>query len=240
MSEFAKVELQRQRTDRDRRERAKKHRTWLSFPQLIRRRRGFTYVELVTVLLLLGVLSAIATKALVRSKSRAFAAVVESDLRSLVVAQEDYFAESSTYFDGGGATLVALPALDLSATPGVSFELRGDAAGWAGRAVHEKLIDRDFACSFYTGQVEPYPPAVQEGVVTCRSQLSGGSDPGAGNKGNKGNKGKGNNGKGNNGNNGKGNNGNNGKGNNGNGNGNSGNGNGNNGNGNNGNNGNGG
>jgi type II secretory pathway pseudopilin PulG len=192
----------------------RKHRSRLLFTSVTRSLSGFTYIELVTALLLAGVLSAIATKALVRSKSRAFAAAVESDLRNLAVAQEDYFAERSTYFDGEGSIQFARSsALDFSASPGVTFELRGGEAGWAGRAVHEKLVDNGYSCAFYTGQVDPYPPAVQEGVVTCRPALSG-SDTGQTDrkdkkdKKDKGNNGNGNNGIGNNGNNGNGNNGN--------------------------------
>ncbi len=186
------------------------------FTGLARWRWGFTYIELVTALLLVGVLSAIATKALVRSKSRAFAAVVESDLRNLAVAQEDYFAERSTYFGGGGSVqLASSPALGFAASPGVTFELRGGEAGWAGRAVHEKLEDRGFSCAFYTGEVDPYPPAVREGVVTCRPALTGSETGQTGKKDKKDKKDKGNNGKGNGngGNNGNGNGGNNGNGN---------------------------
>jgi type II secretory pathway pseudopilin PulG len=231
MSDSDRKKIERQITDKarsaDTGEQGRQHRPRPFFVRILQGRWGFTYVELVTVLLLLGVLSAIATKALVKSKSRAFAAAVESDLRSLAVAQEDYFAAHATYYDGGSNVQFAMSsALGFSSSPGVSFELRGDQAGWTGRAVHEKLIDRGYSCAFYTGLVEPYPPAVEEGIVTCRPALSG-SDAGQdGTKDKKDKKDKGNNGNGNNGN-GNGNNGNNGNGNNGNGNGNNGNGNGN-------------
>jgi Tfp pilus assembly protein PilE len=151
-----------------------------------------TIIELITVLLLLGVLSAIATKAMVRSKSRALAAAVESDLRNLAVAQENYFAGRSSYFGGGGGvSFASSPAFEYNPTPGVSLEVRAGDGGWAARAVHEKLVDRDHACSIYFGQVEPYPPAVREGVVTCRPNMSGqgdGNDGGGGNDGGKGSK----------------------------------------------------
>jgi len=244
MSDSSSVNIERQITGKAVEEavagQARNRRSGLVFTGLARTRRGFTYIELVTAMLLVGVLSAIATKALVRSKSRAFAAVVETDLRNLAVAQEDYFAERSTYFGGGGSVqLTSSPALGFAASPGVTFELRGGDAGWSGRAVHEKLVERGFSCAFYTGEVDPYPPAVQEGVVTCRPTLTGSDTGQGGKKDKKEKKDKGNNGNGN-GNNGNGNNGNgsNGNGNNGNGNGNDGtanNGNGNNGNGNNGN-----
>ncbi len=220
MSDSVKTDFERQVTDDARSSgvdgRGRKRSPQLLFTSLTRSRSGFTYIELITALLLLGVLSALATKALVRSKSRAFAAAVESDMRNLAVAQEDYFAERSTYFDGGGNVQFAKSSdLGYAASPGVTFELRGGEAGWAGRAVHEKLIDRGYSCAFYTGQVDPYPPAVQEGVVTCRPALSG-DDAGQNDKkdkkdkkdkdkGNNGNNGNGNNGNGNNGNSGNGN-----------------------------------
>jgi prepilin-type N-terminal cleavage/methylation domain-containing protein len=218
MSDCSSANIERQTTGKALVEaaagQAQDGRSALVFTGLARPRRGFTYIELVTALLLVGVLSAIATKALVRSKSRAFAAVVESDLRNLAVAQEDYFAERSTYFGGGGSVqLASSPVLGFAASPGVTFELRGGEAGWAGRAVHEKLVDRGFTCAFYTGEVDPYPPAVQEGVVTCRPAQTGSETGQTGRKDKKGKKDKGNNGNGNgnNGNNGNGNNGNGGK-----------------------------
>ncbi len=148
-------------------------------------------IEMITVLLLLGVLSAIGTKAMVRSKSRAMVAAVESDLRNLAVAQENYFAGRSTYFgQGGGASFASSPVFEYDLSPGVSLEIRAGDGGWAARGVHEKLVDRDHACAVYVGQVEPYPPAVREGAVTCRPSLSGqgdGNDGGGGNDGDKGN-----------------------------------------------------
>ncbi len=204
MSDSVKTDFERQVTDDARSSgvdgRGRKRSSQLLFTSLTRSRSGFTYIELITALLLLGVLSALATKALVRSKSRAFAAAVESDMRNLAVAQEDYFAERSTYFDGGGNVQFARSSdLGYAASPGVTFELRGGEAGWAGRAVHEKLIDRGYSCAFYTGQVDPYPPAVQEGVVTCRPALSG-DDAGQNDKKDKKDKDKGNNGNSGNGN----------------------------------------
>jgi hypothetical protein len=151
-----------------------------------------TFIEMITVLLLLGVMSAIATKAMVRSKGRALAAAVESDLRNLAVAQEDYFAGRSSYFGGvGGASFASSPAFDYNPTPGVILEVRAGDGGWAARAVHEKLVDREHACAIYIGLVEPYPPAVREGVVTCRPSLSGQGDGNDGGGGEDGDKGKG-------------------------------------------------
>jgi Tfp pilus assembly protein PilE len=149
--------------------------------------RGITIIELITVFLLLGVLSAIATKSMLTQKDRAMAAVVESDLRNLAVAQENHFAMRSNYYgQGGGASFVSSPAFDFNPSPGVSVEIRVEGAGWAARAVHEKLVDSEHACAIYVGLVEPYPPAVREGVVSCRPSLGDQRDENDGRGGNEG------------------------------------------------------
>lgn len=154
---------------------------------VLRNRFGLTVIELVTVLLLLGVLSAIATKSMLTQKSRAMVAVVESDLRNLAVAQENHFAVRSDYYgQGGGASFASSPAFDFNPSPGVSVEIRAGEAGWAARAVHEKLADTEHACAIYIGVVEPYPPAGQEGVVTCRPNLNRQRDENDGRSGSEG------------------------------------------------------
>lgn len=150
------------------------------------------------VLMLIGILTAISTKAIVGSKGGAFAAVVESDLRNLAVAQEDYYAERSIYFDGG--PVGGGPSFAFAPSPGVTVEMRASDVGWTALARHEKLSQSDHVCAIYVGSVEPFPPAQSEGVVSCspRFATSASPDPGAdkGNKNKKDKKDKGNNGNG--------------------------------------------
>lgn len=64
---------------------------------MLRSARGFTLVELLIVIVLIGILTAIAIARFGESKERAFDAVALSELRNVIVASEAYFSDHSTY-----------------------------------------------------------------------------------------------------------------------------------------------
>ena len=64
---------------------------------MLRSSRGFTLVELLIVIVLIGMLAAIALARFGDSKERAFDAVALSELRNVITASEAYFADYSTY-----------------------------------------------------------------------------------------------------------------------------------------------
>jgi len=58
---------------------------------------GFTLIELLIVVVILGILAAIAIPQFSNTKEKAFDAAAKSDLRNLMSAQETYFAEFQEY-----------------------------------------------------------------------------------------------------------------------------------------------
>ena len=60
-------------------------------------RQGFTLIELLIVVVIIGILAAIAIPKFANTKSKAYIAAMKSDLRNLVTAEEAYFADSSKY-----------------------------------------------------------------------------------------------------------------------------------------------
>ena len=60
-------------------------------------RKGFTLIELLIVVVIIGILAAIAIPKFANTKSKAYIAAMKSDLRNLVTAEESYFADSAAY-----------------------------------------------------------------------------------------------------------------------------------------------
>src|SRR5256886_17245715 len=66
-------------------------------------RKGFTLIELLIVVVIIGILAAIAIPKFANTKEKAYIASMKSDLRNLVTAEEAYFARSVKYSATMGA-----------------------------------------------------------------------------------------------------------------------------------------
>lgn len=83
------------------------------------RRTGFTLIELLIVVVIIGVLAAIAIPKFANSKQKAYVTAMKSDLRSLVAAQLNFFVDKGTYTDDVSklsfkqSTGVSLPTITL-------------------------------------------------------------------------------------------------------------------------------
>ena len=71
---------------------------------MFRDTRGFTLIELLIVVVLIGILVAIAIPQFATTKERAFDATAKSDVRNAMASQEAYFADTQTYAPGSMAT----------------------------------------------------------------------------------------------------------------------------------------
>ncbi len=60
-------------------------------------RKGFTLIELLIVVVIIGILAAIAIPKFSNTKEKAYMAAMKSDLRNLVTAEEAFFADNTTY-----------------------------------------------------------------------------------------------------------------------------------------------
>lgn len=98
-------------------------------------RSGFTLLELLAVVVILGVLAALSITRYQQSKRRAYIAVMRSDLRTLAMAAESRFVAENTY-DG-----VEVPV----GSAGVSLAFNGTATGWVASATHASLPG--FSCT---------------------------------------------------------------------------------------------
>ncbi|HWN19534.1 MAG TPA: prepilin-type N-terminal cleavage/methylation domain-containing protein, partial [Gemmatimonadales bacterium] len=64
------------------------------------RRKGFTLIELLIVVVIIGILAAIAIPKFSNTKGKAIVAGMKSDLRNLASSQEGFWVENRTYYGG--------------------------------------------------------------------------------------------------------------------------------------------
>jgi type IV pilus assembly protein PilA len=62
-----------------------------------RNEKGFTLIELMIVIAIIGILAAIAIPQFSAYRKRAYNSAAQSDLKNVITAQEAYFADYSTY-----------------------------------------------------------------------------------------------------------------------------------------------
>ena len=124
-------------------------------------RRGFTLIELLIVVVIIGILAAIAIPKFSSTKGKAYVATMKADLRNLVSAQESYYYDNSVYYNGA----IPNPAIPFSPSGGVSITiLSGDAVGWSATSSYASIAS---TCAVFIGGAAPPAPAVIEGSPTC-------------------------------------------------------------------------
>jgi type IV pilus assembly protein PilA len=134
-------------------------------------RKGFTLIELLIVVVIIGILAAIAIPKFANTKDKAKIASMKSDLRNFVSAQEGHFADFATYATAiditngcvpAAATVCFAPTLGNTFTPGV-----GTPAGFNATATNASLATPK-TCGVYGGNAAaPNAAVVQEGAPAC-------------------------------------------------------------------------
>ena len=126
-------------------------------------RRGFTLIELLIVVVIIGILAAIAIPRFENTKARAYIGTMKSDLRNLATAQESYSYDNNTYYNG---PVPNIGSLALVPSSGVTILLSSvSAGGWAATATHVNVTGRTCAL-FYGNAVAPLP-GMTEGQIVC-------------------------------------------------------------------------
>ena len=131
-------------------------------------RQGFTLIELLIVVVIIGILAAIAIPKYGQTKERAYVTTMKSDLRNLATAEETNFAETKSYFQGtasndGNGTIAAIGGGYVPSS-GVSVTATISGTGWSAVATHPLATGR--TCVIYMN-ITPVSPASTDGEVAC-------------------------------------------------------------------------
>src|SRR4030081_1782912 len=99
-----------------------------------RNKKGFTLIELLIVVVIIGILAAIAIPKFANTKDKAYVAAMKSDLRNLATYEEQYAADNNgAYFSGTVSGRFFTPSKDVTvAATGVV----GPPPSWTATARH--------------------------------------------------------------------------------------------------------
>ena len=123
-------------------------------------RRGFTLIELLIVVVIIGILAAIAIPKFSSVKQKGYKTQAISDLTSLRTAEETFFTDSNRY---GTLTEVASK---FSSTSGVGIPtIVSSTSYWSATVTHPQIPTMQCAISVAT--TNPVKTAAGEGEPVC-------------------------------------------------------------------------
>jgi type IV pilus assembly protein PilA len=132
-------------------------------------RKGFTLIELLIVVVIIGILAAIAIPKFANTKEKAYLAAMKSDLRNLATAQENHSAEFPAV---GYATAIGTTQASGTAasTPSAGVTIAPITAngglGWTATATHTSTTK---TCAIAVGsETNPLLATAAEGEPVCQ------------------------------------------------------------------------
>ncbi len=135
-------------------------------------RKGFTLIELLIVVVIIGILAAIAIPKFASTKEKAYIASMKSDLRNLATAEESYLSSQNPPAYAAGTWTTTAPMTDpvtgstlYTPSSGVTVVATAVAGGWSASATHTQAPGR--TCAIFIGAAAPLAPATVEGEPAC-------------------------------------------------------------------------
>ena len=132
-------------------------------------KKGFTLIELLIVVVIIGILAAIAIPKFASTKQKAYTASMKTDLRNLVTAEEAFFSDNTTYTN---ATASLSTSFHVSAGNAITFVGAG-ATGWSATATNSYVptTATGHICGVWVGGAASQPSSITadsvEGAPAC-------------------------------------------------------------------------
>ncbi len=139
---------------------------------MVSSRRGFTLIEMLIVIVIIGILAAIAIPKYAAMKQKSYVTAMKSDLRNLVTAEEAFFADSGFYtatVTGRKKRQAMLTANGLVFDPstGVSDPLVTVGQGtWSATVTHAQVPK--VKCGIAANMTNPVDASVNDGTPACK------------------------------------------------------------------------
>jgi prepilin-type N-terminal cleavage/methylation domain-containing protein len=122
-------------------------------------RKGFTLIELLVVVVVIGIVAAIGIPKYANSKSKGYVSAMKTDLRNLVNAQEEFYADSSRYTSD-------LDKLNFTPSFGVEAVITVATGSWSATVGHDQMVSMQ--CGIAVNAVNAIEPAAGEGEPACK------------------------------------------------------------------------
>ena len=127
-------------------------------------KKGFTLIELLIVVVIIGILAAIAIPKFSATREKAYFAAMKSDLKNLASQQEIYYADEYSYTNN-------TTNLGFVASDAVNIGIAASSTGWSATATHDALAASQGCAIYYGGGTGITNFGVtQAGEISCVTQ----------------------------------------------------------------------
>ena len=130
----------------------------------MRDKKGFTLIELLIVVVIIGILAAMAIPKFSATREKAYFAAMKSDLKTLASQQEIYYSDAYSY-------TTVTSDLSFTSSSGVTVASAASSSGWSASAVHAALGSTVGCVIYYGTASSPSAPLTSSapGEVACTS-----------------------------------------------------------------------
>ena len=131
----------------------------------MRDKKGFTLIELLIVVVIIGILAAIAIPKFSATREKAYFAAMKSDLKNLASQQEIYYADNYAYTNNQ-TNLGFVDSEGVTVTIGAQ-----STSGWNATATHAAL-GATLGCGIYYGSAANpagFGTRTAPGEITCKT-----------------------------------------------------------------------